>query len=68
MVIALEGRVENGAIRLRDSATLPENAEVVVVVTSVDSEGLQFRSPRLANSVDAKRFEKSLTKVSDAKL
>lgn len=64
-VLTYEGVVENGRIRLREEAALPEHARVYVVVPDPVNEApiavrtpavVHLRSPRLANPADAKYF------------
>jgi hypothetical protein len=62
-VQALEGFVENGVIRLRDAAALPEKTEVIVVVVGEGRRVPVIRSPRLVNKEDAALFVKEVTEV-----
>ncbi len=64
MVMAIEGIVENGHIRLRDAVQLAENTRVYVIVA--DSPSLptaSIRSPRLANPQDAGDFQKRVVEM-----
>jgi hypothetical protein len=70
IVNAIEGIVENGAIRLRDDVNLPENTRVfVVVVDQPDRPVAHIRSPRLAHREDAIHFRKQVLELPpDAKI
>ncbi len=48
-VLALEGYVEDGQIRLIDSTALPEKAKVYVVVADTPPRASRIWSPRLAD-------------------
>ncbi len=49
-VMALEGYVKDGQIRLRDSTALPERARVYVVVADAPGQAARIWSPRLADT------------------
>jgi hypothetical protein len=69
-LVTFEGIVENGQIRLRENAKLPEHAKVYVLVTDVDvTQQSRVSSPRLANSDHVDRFAKEIMVVpTDTKL
>jgi hypothetical protein len=63
-ISTFQGVVKNGQIRLRDDVTLPEDAEVYVVLP--DSKALpraRAHSPRLAHPEQAADFVKQVVKV-----
>lgn len=56
-VMAYEGIVENGCIRLPPDVHLPDKAQVYVVVPGTETpRTFHIRSPRLANREDVKDF------------
>ena len=56
-VVALEGIVENGPIRLTDSIRLPDKTRVYVIVPDIQiKRGARIFSPRLAHSEQAADF------------
>lgn len=60
-VTTFEGFVENGQIRLSDSARLPEKAKVYVVVPDVEATSAAYiGSPRLVHREQAADFEKEI--------
>ena len=63
-VIALEGYVKNGQIRLLDSTALPEKAKVYVVVAEVPPRASRIWSPRLADSRQIEEFSMEVTELS----
>lgn len=69
-VTAIEGIVENGRIRLRDSIALAENTRVYVIVADLPiGPQAKVASPRLAHPQDAADFQKRIVEVSsDAQL
>jgi hypothetical protein len=78
VINAIEGVVENGQIRLRETVTLPEHAKVYVIVANEQIDRLvrpgddhppRIRSPRLAHPEPAKDFAKQVVEPApDAKL
>jgi hypothetical protein len=69
-ITTFEGTVENGQIRLRDDAKLPEHATVYVVLPGVPAAPkAHLQSPRLADSRQAADFEKQvIEEASNAEL
>jgi len=71
-VMALEGYVKDGRIRLLDSAALPEKAKVYVVVAGAQPQRSRVWSPRLADPRQIEEFSMEVTELSkdnsDAKL
>lgn len=69
-LVTFEGIVENGQIRLRENAKLPEHAKVYVLVTDVDvTQQSRVSSPQLANSDHVDSFVKEIVVVpTDTKL
>ena len=63
-VMALEGYVKDGQIRLIDSATLPEKAKVYVVVTDAPPRASRIWSPRLADPRQIEEFSMEVTELS----
>jgi len=70
MVKAIEGIVENGHIRLRDSVQLAEHTRVYVIVAEPPLHpAATVRSPRFVNPDDAADFTKRIVEApSDAEL
>jgi hypothetical protein len=75
LINAIEGFVENGQIRLRETVTLPEHAKVYVIVADaqvdrlVDDRAPRLRSPRLAHPEQSKDFAKQIVEPApDAEL
>ena len=63
---AIKGIVENGKVRLTENISLPENANVYVIVeNSSQSLSAQIRTPRLANPKQAADFRKQIVEISD---
>jgi predicted DNA-binding antitoxin AbrB/MazE fold protein len=63
-VIALEGVVDNGVVRLRDKIALQNGAKVYVVVPdSIPAPGAHIRSPRLAHPEQAVDFRMDVTEA-----
>jgi hypothetical protein len=63
-ILTIEGKVENGQIRLPDDVTLPENAKVYVVVPNSESPGqARIHSPRLRHPAQAADFAKEIIEV-----
>ncbi len=62
---AIKGVVQNGTIRLRENVTLPENADVYVILAET-SEGAvpHIRTPRLAHPQQIKDFRKQVVETS----
>lgn len=56
-VKTIEGIVKNGQIQITEDVKLPEMAKVYIVIPPTET-GKKIMSPRLANKVDAKQFEK----------
>lgn len=69
-VIAYEGVVENGRVRLPADVSLPEESIVYVVVPGIEAQRTaHIYSPRLANPQQATDFIKEvLPEASDAGL
>ena len=69
-ILALEGVVENGRIRLPDDVTLPEHTKVYVVIPEVETVPQAYvYSPRLVHPEQAADFAKQVIEVSaDAEL
>ncbi len=63
-VMALEGYVEDGQIRLIDRADLPEKAKVYVVVADAPPRASRIWSPRLADPRQIEDFSMEVTEVS----
>jgi hypothetical protein len=68
-VIAYEGVVENGCVRVPNDVSLPENAKVYVIVPGVyeieSQRVVHVRSPRLAHPEQAKDFTMEVTDILD---
>ena len=65
-VTAIEGIVQNGAIRLREDVSLPENTRVYVIVPEMQTNPRpQLHSPRLAHPEQSKDFRKQILEISD---
>ena len=62
-VTALEGVVENGKIRLRESVFLAENTRVYVIVADTHGPSPAAPSPRLANPQQATDFRKQVVEL-----
>ncbi len=60
-VMALEGYVKDGQIRLTDSADLPEEARVYVVVADAPPRASRIWSPRLADPRQIEEFSMEVT-------
>jgi hypothetical protein len=69
-ILTIEGIVENGQIRLRESVTLPEHTKVYVVIPDVETAPqAHVYSPRLVHPEQAADFAKQIIEVSaDAEL
>ena len=52
-IVTYEGRVEQGQIRLKDAVTLPEGAQVYVVVTPLADTALDPEPVQIAADVRA---------------
>ncbi len=65
-VMVLEGYVEDGQIRLRESAELPEKSEVYVVVTDAAPRASRVWSPRLAEFRQIEQFSMEVTDASSS--
>ncbi|MCP3997602.1 MAG: hypothetical protein GY722_21450 [bacterium] len=61
-VMALEGYVKDGRIRLTDNADLPDKAKVYVVVADASPQASRIWSPRLA---DPRQIEESSMEVKE---
>jgi hypothetical protein len=60
-VLTLEGRVENGLIRLLESVSLPEQTKVYVVIPGLESTPpARISSPRLRHRSQAGDFAKQI--------
>ena len=60
-VVTYEATVENGQVKLPESAHLPEHTRVFVVVPGVEDVALpHIRSPRLAHPGQASDFVKEV--------
>jgi hypothetical protein len=66
-LVAIEGIVENGTIRLRENVSLPQNTRVLVVIDGFAAAGayppLHVRSPRLARPEQLRDFRKQVLEV-----
>ncbi len=63
-VIALEGVVDHGVVRLTEEVTLPQGARVYVVVPdSMAAAVAHIRSPRLAHPEQAADFRMDVTEA-----
>ena len=64
---AIEGFVENGAIRLRENVSLPENTRVFVIIDGFAGAGAapsaRVRTPRLAIPEESRDFRKRIVEV-----
>jgi hypothetical protein len=64
MVMAIEGVVENGKIRLRDEISLAENTRVFVIVAdALSSPSARIYSPRLMHPEQAGDFRKVIVEI-----
>ncbi len=63
-IMALEGYVEDGQIRLIDSADLPEKARVYVVVADAPPRASRIWSPRLADPRQIEELSMEVTEIS----
>jgi hypothetical protein len=67
LINAIEGIVENGAIRLREDVSLPENTRVFVIVADPNElAAVHIHSPRLAHPEQYKDFRKQVVKETSA--
>lgn len=67
--LTVEGFVENGRIRLRDTVTLPEHTKVYVVIPDVEAAPIaRSYSPRLRHREQARDFAKQVTEMADVEL
>jgi hypothetical protein len=68
-VIAFEGVVENGCIKVPADISVPENTKVYIVVPTFSDEGVKqtfhIRSPRLVNPEDASAFIMEVSDIND---
>jgi len=63
-VSRLEGKVENGVIKLSNEMTLPEQTRVFVIVPDVESSArARVLSPRLRHPQQAGEFAKQIFEV-----
>lgn len=63
-LIAFEGVVDNGQIKLPPNVQLPDNAKVFIVVPDVPPKPVaHIFSPRLANPAQAKDFVMEVSEV-----
>lgn len=64
MVMAMEGIVENGRIRLQDAVHLAEHTRVYVIVAdAAHPPATAIRSPRFVNPQDANDFRKRIVET-----
>ena len=57
-IVAFEGVVEQGQIKLKTNVRLPENTRVYVIVPEIEIEKVaHVFTPRLASREDARDFE-----------
>ena len=62
--LTVDGFVENGRIRLRDTVTLPEHTKVYVVIPDVDAVPIARPcSPRLRNPEQVRDFAKQVISI-----
>ena len=62
--LTIEGFIENGQIRLRDTVTLPEHTRVYVVIPDVDAAPIDSAySPRLRHREQARDFAKQVVSI-----
>ena len=62
--LTVEGFIENGQIRLRDTVTLPEHTKVYVVIPDVDPAPIDSTySPRLRHREQARDFAKQVISI-----
>ena len=62
-IVAFEGVVEHGQIRLKDGVRLPEKTEVYVIVPDVQiKRGARIFSPRLVHPEQVADFELEVIK------
>ena len=65
-ISTFEGVVKDGQIRLRDNVTLPENAEVYVVIPDFESVPRAYvHSPHLVHPEQDADFVKQVVPVAD---
>ena len=69
-ILTVEGRVENGQIRLRENVALPEHAKVYVIIPEIASPPTaRIHSPRLCHPEQAADFAKVILEApADAEL
>ena len=68
-VFTLEGIVENGQIRVRSGALLPENARVFIVIPDVPAaQEARVHTPRLVHPEQAADFKMEIIEDDDAGL
>lgn len=70
-VMALEGIIENGQIRLLNALDLPEKTRVYIIVPGIqiNQKKVHLYSPRLVHPEQAKYFEPEVVELaSDASL
>ena len=66
-IVALEGFVEEGQIRLKTNLRLPEKTKVYVVVPGIQVEKYaRIFSPRLANAEQATDFKMEVAEESSS--
>ena len=64
ITLTLEGVVENGRIRLRDTVTLPEHTRVYVVIPEADAAPIvRPHCPRLRNPEQSRDFSKEVISI-----
>lgn len=64
-IVAFEGVVDKGQIRLKSNVLLPDKAKVYVMIPDLEIQQVQLVSPRLAHPEQAADFHKEVIEVSD---
>jgi hypothetical protein len=60
-IVTYKATVKNGQVELSEPASLPENAQLYVVVAGVEeAPGFRVASPRLARPEQAREFVKEV--------
>lgn len=66
-VMALEGIIENGQIRLLNALDLPEKTRVYIIIPEIQNyqKIVHIYSPRLVNQEQAKYFEPEVVELTN---